>query len=151
RKASAFAKNPEVLALARTAAKEAVRQNLAIPLQIAGYDRATAQVTLDGEEHHQVSLPPRVQSQYNDRASGVRSIMATVSDSVSDTIAHSAARSRYFIGAGCFYFPVAIVLALCIVFAFAQCARRGLVDCRRAPFGVHLPGGLMLAWPALFA
>lgn len=49
RKASAFAKNPEVLALARTAAKEAVRQNLAIPLQIAGYDRATVQVTFDGE------------------------------------------------------------------------------------------------------
>ena len=50
RKASAFAKNPEVLALARTAAKEAVRQNLAIPLQIAGYDRATVQVTFDGEQ-----------------------------------------------------------------------------------------------------
>lgn len=49
RKASAFAKNPEVLALARTAAKEAVRQNLAIPLQIAGYDRATVQVTFEGE------------------------------------------------------------------------------------------------------
>ncbi|WP_238401833.1 DUF4230 domain-containing protein [Altererythrobacter sp. C41] len=49
RKASAFAKNPEVLALARTAAKEAVRQNLAIPLQIAGYDRATVQVIFDGE------------------------------------------------------------------------------------------------------
>ncbi len=50
RKASAFAKNPEVLTLARTAAKEAVRQNLAIPLQIAGYDRATVQVTFDGEQ-----------------------------------------------------------------------------------------------------
>lgn len=49
RKASAFAKNPEVLALARTAAREAVRQNLAIPLQIAGYDRATVQVAFDGE------------------------------------------------------------------------------------------------------
>jgi len=53
RKASAFAKNPEVLALARTAAREAVRQNLAIPLQIAGYDRATVQVAFDGE-----STPP---------------------------------------------------------------------------------------------
>lgn len=50
RKASAFAKNPEVLALARTAAREAVRQNLAIPLQIAGHDRATVQVTFDGEQ-----------------------------------------------------------------------------------------------------
>ena len=37
RKAAAFAKNPEILALARQAAKEAVRQNLAIPLQVAGY------------------------------------------------------------------------------------------------------------------
>lgn len=36
-KAAAFAKNPEILALARQAAKEAVRQNLAIPLQVAGY------------------------------------------------------------------------------------------------------------------
>ncbi|QYJ07878.1 DUF4230 domain-containing protein [Qipengyuania flava] len=37
RKAAAFAKNPEILALARQAAKEAVRQNLAIPMQVAGY------------------------------------------------------------------------------------------------------------------
>ncbi|MEC7399829.1 MAG: DUF4230 domain-containing protein, partial [Pseudomonadota bacterium] len=35
RKASAFAKNPEILALARQAAREAVRQNLTIPLQVA--------------------------------------------------------------------------------------------------------------------
>lgn len=50
RKAIAFAKNPEVLALARTAAKEAVRQNLAIPLQVAGYDNATVRVTFDSEQ-----------------------------------------------------------------------------------------------------
>ena len=37
KKAAEFAKNPEVLALARDAAKQAVRQNLAIPLQVAGY------------------------------------------------------------------------------------------------------------------
>lgn len=49
RKAIAFAKNPEVLALARTAAKEAVRQNLAIPLQVAGYDDATVRVTFEEE------------------------------------------------------------------------------------------------------
>ena len=49
RKAIAFAKNAEVLALARSAAKDAVRQNLAIPLQIAGYDDATVRVTFDGE------------------------------------------------------------------------------------------------------
>ena len=50
RKASEFAKNTEVLALARNAAKDAVRQNLAIPLQVAGYDRATVTVTFDGEQ-----------------------------------------------------------------------------------------------------
>ncbi|WP_374408887.1 DUF4230 domain-containing protein [Pelagerythrobacter sp.] len=50
RKASEFAKNPEILALARTAAREAIRQNLAIPLQVAGYDRATVTVTFDGEQ-----------------------------------------------------------------------------------------------------
>lgn len=43
-KAAAFAKNPEVLALARTAAREAVRQNLAVPLQIAGHERARVEV-----------------------------------------------------------------------------------------------------------
>lgn len=49
RKAAEFAKNPEVLALARQAAKEAVRQNLAIPLQVAGYDEAKVTVRFDGE------------------------------------------------------------------------------------------------------
>jgi hypothetical protein len=49
RKAAAFAKNPEVLALARQAAKDAVRQNLAIPLQIAGYGDVTVNVRFDGE------------------------------------------------------------------------------------------------------
>ena len=49
RKAAEFAKNPEVLALARQAAKEAVRQNLAIPLQVAGYGDVTVNVRFDGE------------------------------------------------------------------------------------------------------
>ena len=53
RKAAAFAKNPEVLALARQAAKGAVRQNLAIPLQVAGYGEVTVEVRFDGE------TPPR--------------------------------------------------------------------------------------------
>lgn len=48
-KASAFAKNPQVLALARQAAKEAVRQNLAIPLQVAGYGDVQVKVRFDGE------------------------------------------------------------------------------------------------------
>ena len=49
RRAAAFAKNPQVLALARQAAKEAVRQNLAIPLQVAGYGDVTVEVRFDGE------------------------------------------------------------------------------------------------------
>lgn len=48
-RAAAFAKNPEVLALARQAAKDAVRQNLAIPLQVAGYEDAKVTVRFDGE------------------------------------------------------------------------------------------------------
>lgn len=50
RKATAFAKNPEILALARQAAKEAVRQNLAIPMQVAGYGDVTVQVRFDGQK-----------------------------------------------------------------------------------------------------
>lgn len=50
RKAAAFARNPEVLALAREAARQAVRQNLAIPLQVAGYGDVTVEVRFDGEE-----------------------------------------------------------------------------------------------------
>jgi hypothetical protein len=49
RKASAFAKNPEILALARQAAKDAVRQNLTVPLQIAGYDDARIVVRFEDE------------------------------------------------------------------------------------------------------
>lgn len=49
RKAALFAQNPEVVALARQAARDAVRQNLAVPLQIAGFERATVTVRFDGE------------------------------------------------------------------------------------------------------
>lgn len=49
RKAAVFAKNPEVLALARQAAKEAIRQNLAIPLQVAGYGNVKVTVRFEGE------------------------------------------------------------------------------------------------------
>jgi hypothetical protein len=48
-RAATFAKNPEVLALAREAAKQAVRQNLAIPLQVAGFENARVTVRFDGE------------------------------------------------------------------------------------------------------
>lgn len=49
RKASEFAKNPEILALARQSAREAVRQNLAIPMEIAGYGDVTVDVRFEGE------------------------------------------------------------------------------------------------------
>ena len=43
------AKNPALLTLARNAAKDAIRQNLAIPLQVAGYGAVTVTVHFDGE------------------------------------------------------------------------------------------------------
>ena len=49
RRAVEFAKNPEVLSLARTAAREAVRQNLAVPLQVAGYENARVEVRFASE------------------------------------------------------------------------------------------------------
>jgi hypothetical protein len=48
-KAQAFAKNPEILSLARTAARDAVRQNLAIPLQVAGFEQARVKVRFADE------------------------------------------------------------------------------------------------------
>ncbi|MBS0474451.1 MAG: DUF4230 domain-containing protein [Proteobacteria bacterium] len=44
------AANPVLLDLARNAAKDAVRQNLAIPLQVAGYGEVTVTVRFDGEK-----------------------------------------------------------------------------------------------------
>lgn len=49
RRAQVFAKNPEILALARNAAKDAIRQNLAIPLQVAGYEDARVSVRFANE------------------------------------------------------------------------------------------------------
>ncbi len=41
--------NPVLMDLARSAAKDAVRQNLTIPLQVAGFKDVTVEVLLDGE------------------------------------------------------------------------------------------------------
>ena len=41
--------NPVLMGLARSAAKDAIRQNLSIPLQAAGHKNATIEVLLDGE------------------------------------------------------------------------------------------------------
>jgi hypothetical protein len=43
------AANPVLMSLARSAAKDAIRQNLAIPLQVAGYGDVTVRVRFDGE------------------------------------------------------------------------------------------------------
>ncbi len=48
-KALAFAKNPEVLSLARAAARAAVEQNLAVPLQVAGHEGARVQARFADE------------------------------------------------------------------------------------------------------
>ena len=47
--AMAQAANPVLMNLARGAAKDAIRQNLAIPLQVAGYGDVTVRVRFDGE------------------------------------------------------------------------------------------------------
>jgi hypothetical protein len=43
------AANPVLMGLARTAAKDAIRQNLAIPLQVAGFGKVNVDVRFDGE------------------------------------------------------------------------------------------------------
>ena len=43
------AANPVLLGLARAVAKDAIRQNLAIPLEVAGFGRVTVNVRFDGE------------------------------------------------------------------------------------------------------
>lgn len=43
------AANPVLLGLARSAAKDALRQNLAIPLQVAGFGDVKLSVSIDGE------------------------------------------------------------------------------------------------------
>ncbi|GAA5050050.1 hypothetical protein GCM10023208_08730 [Erythrobacter westpacificensis] len=48
-RANDFARNPEVMGLARSAAREAVRQNLAIPLQVAGFGEVEVRVRFSDE------------------------------------------------------------------------------------------------------
>ncbi len=47
------AANPVLLNLARSAARSAIRQNLAIPLEVAGYGEVTVSVRFDGEQEPQ--------------------------------------------------------------------------------------------------
>jgi hypothetical protein len=44
------AANPVLMGLARSAAKDAIRQNLAIPLEVAGFGEVTVNVRFDGED-----------------------------------------------------------------------------------------------------
>lgn len=48
-RANDFARNAEVMSLARSAARDAVRQNLAIPLQVAGFGEVNVQVRFADE------------------------------------------------------------------------------------------------------
>ena len=50
RQARIAAANPVLLDLARASARDAVRQNLAIPLQVAGFGEVTVAVRFDGEK-----------------------------------------------------------------------------------------------------
>jgi len=43
------AANPVLMGLARSAAKDAIRQNLAIPLQVAGFGDVKLAVSIDGD------------------------------------------------------------------------------------------------------
>jgi len=43
------AENPVLMGLARAVAKDAIRQNLAIPLEVAGFGKVTVNVRFDGE------------------------------------------------------------------------------------------------------
>jgi hypothetical protein len=47
--ATSEAANPVLMGLARAAAKDAIQQNLAIPLQVAGFGDVTVQARFDGE------------------------------------------------------------------------------------------------------
>lgn len=47
--ATKAAANPVLMGIARSAAKDAIRQNLAIPLQVAGYGEVKVRVRFDGE------------------------------------------------------------------------------------------------------
>lgn len=49
RRAVSFAENPEVMSLARSAARTAVRQNLAIPLDVAGFGDVEVRVRFEDE------------------------------------------------------------------------------------------------------
>lgn len=50
RQAAEQAANPVLLSLAKTAARDAIRQNLTIPLEVAGFGDVTVAVRFDGEE-----------------------------------------------------------------------------------------------------
>jgi uncharacterized membrane protein YozB (DUF420 family) len=60
------------------------------------------------------------------------------------------AQGRGYLADQGFFLRYAIVIALFIIFGFAQFAMRGISDFRSAPLTVHLHGGLMIAWLGIF-
>lgn len=52
------AANPVLMNLARSAAKDAIRQNLAIPMEVAGFGNVTVNARFEGEATP-VAAPPR--------------------------------------------------------------------------------------------
>lgn len=58
RQAMTQAANPTLVGLARSAAKDAIRQNLAIPLQVAGYGDVTVNVRFEGEPRPSAAAGP---------------------------------------------------------------------------------------------
>lgn len=57
---------------------------------------------------------------------------------------------RYFLSDQGFFTKYAAILALIIIFGFAQFAARGIVDIPSAPVWVHMHGAIMLLWLGLF-
>ncbi len=60
------------------------------------------------------------------------------------------AQGRGYMADQGFFLRYAVVIALFILFGFAQFAMRGYSDFRGAPLTVHLHGGLMIAWLGVF-
>jgi len=62
----------------------------------------------------------------------------------------SFADERNYLADQTYFTKFSIILALIIIFGFAQFAARGIVDVSAAPIWVHIHGVMMLAWLGLF-
>jgi uncharacterized membrane protein YozB (DUF420 family) len=73
--------------------------------------------------------------------------MASRTDTIGATVRPS---GRGYMADQQFFLRYAIVLAVFILFGFAQFAMRGYSNFQEAPLTVHLHGGLMVAWLGIF-